>query len=277
MSLLAEWKQWDHTSKPYVLNGDKSQLDKDGAQKRVARYDDWRAAAKNFRHDDHRLHIHLIPQPFVGDLTRASIFLLMNNPGLGPDAYFEHEHPALRSALLANLKQETSDGALAFWPLDPQFAEYSGFCYWHNRLREVIAQIAVSKNIAWSAARKEIAEQLAVIQAVPYHSARIPRIGRLKSTELAREYVREQVVPRVKKGEALVLVLRDGRTWEPCLEALKDQTEHVIIYERTHARVASLGKDSPGGSAILRHVGVLGVGAKPIGGEQEGGDECDAK
>jgi hypothetical protein len=47
---------------------------------------------------DRRLHLGLLPQPFFGDLRRASIYVLLLNPGLGPDDYYDEYEVAVESS-----------------------------------------------------------------------------------------------------------------------------------------------------------------------------------
>jgi len=51
-----------------------------------------------FGTDDTRLHIGLTPQPYFGDLHRATIFLLMMNPGLSAADYYAERSGLLLSA-----------------------------------------------------------------------------------------------------------------------------------------------------------------------------------
>ena len=107
----------------------------------VAKYRSWRKAIRvpDFcKSDDNRLHLGLIPVPFMGDMLNASIYVLMLNPGLGPGDYFEYKVPGLRRALLANLRQKRIPGVTPFVFLDLRFAWHDGFGYWNQELKGVI-------------------------------------------------------------------------------------------------------------------------------------------
>jgi len=85
-ALLEAWKDFDASRRPHVLLGDEAILADD---RRICRYDGWHGFIANpdFGKPDRRLHLDLLPIPFVGNLEAASIFLLLLNPGFGPHDY----------------------------------------------------------------------------------------------------------------------------------------------------------------------------------------------
>jgi hypothetical protein len=69
----------------------------------------------------------LLPQPFIGDLRLASIYVLSLNPGLQPSDYYgEYAVPEYRNAFLANLKQQFHEKAPPFIFLDPHYSTTPG-------------------------------------------------------------------------------------------------------------------------------------------------------
>ena len=122
MSLLCEWRKWDPENFPYVLDMDAAVLECDSWKPRVVKHRSWGDAtgAPDFcLPGDKRLHLGLIPVPFIGDMMNASIYILMINPGLGPADYFEYEVPSFQQALRDNLRQEHKPGVMPFLFLDP--------------------------------------------------------------------------------------------------------------------------------------------------------------
>ena len=136
MSLLSEWRKWDPKDFPYVLNMDADVLASPSWKSSVAKYRSWRKAIRDpdfCKPNDKRLHLGLIPVPFIGDMLNASIYVLMLNPGLGPGDYFEYKVPRLRRALIDNLRQKRRRGVMPFVFLDPRFAWHGGFGYWDRK------------------------------------------------------------------------------------------------------------------------------------------------
>ena len=263
MSLLCEWRKWDRKKCPYVLDVDAAVFDCDSWKPRVVKHGSWEDATKDpdfCKSGDTRLHLGLIPVPFVGDMLNASIYILMINPGLGPADYFEYEVPRFRKALLANLRQEHKSGAMPFVFLDPQFAWHGGFRYWHQKLKGVIEALATANCISLADARATLGRKLAVVQLVPYHSAVFKlsskALKQLSSVRLAQDFVRQTVSDRVKARKAIVIVARQVNAWDPYLPDDLGEEHGVIRYPHPEAIGASLSPKSRGGCAILRHLGV---------------------
>lgn len=294
MGLLEEWSNWASKCEgpPYGLKEDIDALDtldkgRSEDKKRTITLENWKLAAKDERLSkggDTRLHLGLIPIPFMGNLRDATIFVLMLNPGLSLTDYFEHEDASFRSALMANLHQDPPKDAMPFVSMDPQFARNTGFSYWHQGLglKGIIERIVMRKKIHLAEARKKLADKLAVIQLVPYRSTKFdrdellksPKDGGLPSVKLVKDYVRKTVVEeKCKTKGALVIMARGVRVWNECLpqergENFREETcskgtkisygEGTIIrYDgRGQARGAGLGPNTRGGKAILKHLGV---------------------
>lgn len=260
MSLLCEWSKWDPKRFPYVLDMDNEDLASCSWKPWVVKYRCWRAAteARDFcKSSDNRLHLGLIPVPFVGDMKNASIYILMINPGLELGDYFEYEVPCFQQALRDNLRQKHKNGVMPFLFLDPQFAWHGGFRYWHRKLKGIIERLAASRGESFTEARKTLGSKLAVVQLVPYHSTVFnPKALKLSSVRLAQEFVKQTVAERVRCGKAIVIVARQVKTWDQILGDDLREKDEVIRYTPSEARGASLGPSTRGGCAILRWLGV---------------------
>ena len=261
MNLLKEWRKWDPKDFPYVLNMDSEVLGSRSWKSSVAKYPSWRKATRDpefCKPDDKRLHLGLIPVPFIGDMLNASIYVLMLNPGLGPGDYFEYKVRRLRRALIANLRQKHKPGVMPFIFLDPQFAWHGGFGYWDQKLKGVMEALAESKGISLADARSTLGSKLAVVQLVPYHSVGSNQraLQQLPSVRLVKDFVRLKVVERVRAQEAVVIATRQVRVWDECLPRDLGEEHGIIRYAPKDARSASLSPGSTGGRAILHRLGV---------------------
>ena len=261
MSLLNEWRKWDSGDFPYVLDRDANVLESPSWKPWTAKYRGWRKATGDpdfCKSEDKRLHLGLIPVPFMGDMLNASIYVLMLNPGLGPGDYFEYKVPSFRQALLANLRQERITGVMPFVSLDPQFAWHGGFSYWHQKLKGVIEALAASRDISLAEARSTLGTKLAVVQLVPYHSTIFNQkaLQQLSSVRLAMEFVRQTVAERVRAQNAIVIVTRQVKTWDRCLPDDLREEHGIIRYTGSEARGAWLSPKTRGGRAILCQLGV---------------------
>jgi hypothetical protein len=257
MDLLEVWAEWQPGAPPFVLDGDLEVLNSDRSRRAIVTHQTWEEASRASDFcvpGDRRLHLGLLPQPFFGDLRRASIYVLSLNPGLGPGDYFgEYEVPGYRAALLANLQQQRQDVAIPFLLLDPKFAWHGGFDWWHGKLAKLIQRLALNWRVSYSEARSRLAGRLASIELLPYHSAGFNDadgwLRKLRSVDLARSFVKDSVVPRVQRGEAIIIAMRKVAIWN------LPELSGVVTYTRGQARGAHLAPNSPGGRAILKHLG----------------------
>jgi len=251
--LLKEWARWEPSHLPFVLGDDRERLEPAARSESVVTFASWSDAISDpdlGSPEDKRLHLGLLPQPFIGDLQRASIYVLLLNPGLEPSDYYgEYEVPGYRKAVLATLKQCFEGMARPFIFLDPQYSWHGGFRWWHRKLRKVIEAFADESKQSFAWARDRLAAELASIELLPYHSAKFCDaegwLGKLRSVSLARAFVRQFVIDRVKRGEAIAVVLRKVLLWD-----LPD-IPGVVQYEGKHAQGARLDPGSDGGGAIL--------------------------
>jgi hypothetical protein len=108
---------------------------------------------------------------------------------------------------------------------------------------------ADESGVPFASARAALAAQLASIELLPYHSSKFLDadgwLSKLTAAALAKSFVKDFVVPRVKRGEAIAIVLRKVRAWE------LPQIPGVILYEGKHAQGAHLNEGSAGGRGIL--------------------------
>ncbi|MCX5645755.1 MAG: hypothetical protein NTZ17_13920 [Phycisphaerae bacterium] len=261
MDLLQAWANWKPDSPPFVLDGDLEVLNSDRSVKAVVTRRSWQEAIQTpdfCAPGDKRLHLDLLPHPFCGDVRRASIYVLLLNPGLGPSDYYgEYENPEYRAALLANLSQRPANGVTPFLFLDPHFAWHGGFEWWHGKLARVMESLASAWQVSFAEARARLGSVLASVELLPYHSSGFHDAGgwlqRLHSVALARAFVEEFILPRVQRGEAIVIVTR-----KVAAGGLVEQPGVVTYSSPAQARSAHLTPKSPGGRAILKHLGVSG-------------------
>ena len=88
--------------------------------------------------DDDRFHFSLLPVPYMGDLQRADIFLLLLNPDFNvADYYAEWNVPDFRWRMERNLYQRLKGVKFPFLFLDPELCWHPGYRWWERKLRDV--------------------------------------------------------------------------------------------------------------------------------------------
>jgi hypothetical protein len=256
VSLLSEWRAWAPRRPPFVLDGDRQLLNSERSRRATTLRGSWPQVHRHAdfaRPGDTSLHLGLLPQPFCGDLRRASIYLLLLNPGIGPhDYYAEYKVAQYRQALLRTIRQDFAIKSHRFLFLDPQFSWHGGFSWWHGKLSGVIQELAGTWDVSFAVARYRLACRLASVELLPYHSERFKDAdnwsSRLHSASLARAFVTQYVLPKVRAGRAIVIVTRKAGVWQ------LRRGPGTVIYSGQEARAAHLSPSSRGGRAILRHL-----------------------
>jgi hypothetical protein len=110
-------------------------------------------------------------------------------------------------------------------------------------------RLAEGWDVSFAEARMRLGSKLASIELVPDHSSVFHDRGwirELHSVALARAFVRDCAIPRVRDGKAIAIVTRRASIWN------LPEHSRVIKYSGQQARAAHLTPDSPGGSAILK-------------------------
>jgi hypothetical protein len=123
--------------------------------------------------------------------------------------------------------------------------------YWHKKMGGLIQEIKKRNGGSFSKARHYLANRMASIELIPYHSQTFKAKGNfirdIPSANLAREYVKNTIIPRVKEGKAIVIATRQHKNW-----GLPKKLSGVIQYDGPgEAQSAHLTPGSKGGKAIL--------------------------
>jgi hypothetical protein len=260
--LISIWKNFEpekmDPKAPLILPRDEPLLDKQLHRKvHYCRFQNWEDYIKGeigAPSDDKELHLGLLPIPYIGNLEKASVFVLMLNPSFGHDDYYgEYKVREFRDALIDNLHQ-TSDCSFMFF--QPRFSWHGGYRYWHGKFGKLIDAHARATKKGYGEARKNFERYLAVIQLVPYRSnnsfydAKIDELE-LESVRHARNFARH-LCDEAKAGKCLVIFVRGVKYWD--VEQATVGDPNIVVYAPKDARSASLGPESEGGNAILKYL-----------------------
>lgn len=256
--LLTAWKNWEPTNiLNQLLPEDAPVVERLRQQGRAVSFETWEGFHQSFDpwSEESPLHTSLVPIPFVGNLKKARVVMLLLNPGLSETDYFgERQVTGFRERLLENLKQ-TEGQNYPFLPLDPSLSWHSGNRYWQNKLGPIITNAAIRWGCTNGEARQRVSHRVAALELVPYHSCSYRLSGTveaaLASVKLARRYLLETLVPRAMSGEVLLVAMRKVNVW-----AIPPETLNVVSFSGGAARGAHLGVnnlDGPG-MRMVRHL-----------------------
>ena len=200
---------------------------------------------------DKKLHLSLIPVPFIENLKRASIFLLMLNSGLNPSDYIQGKTPEFRKVYTNNLKQKGNE-EYPFYLLNSIICSHPGYNYWIKKLKAIIEKIKTAEDISWLDAQKRISKEIASIELIPYHSRNFGLknkiINKLTSVRDIKNYVKEKIVPKARNNNGLIIVIRGRNKWDI------GEEKNIITYNGAEARSGSLGINTRGYKEIIKHL-----------------------
>lgn len=257
-SLIEAWQEFYQTkAPPYLLDGDRHLSDQEDRVAQCKSYEEF-VKSDDFGSQSTKFHLNLLPQPFIGNLEKASIFLLFLNPGFSPGDYYAVQHvPGYAAAIARNLTQTNGADPYPFFFLDPQLAWTAGGAWWQKKLRSIGEQLVEVAGCPGEFRLQEafqlISQHLACVEMYPYHSQSFKQPKNLKSKELVCAYVKDVLVPKAEKGEALIVATRQVKAWP------LPPSEHpnIIAFGGAQARGAHLTVDAEGkggGAAILERL-----------------------
>lgn len=235
--LIAYWSLLDYSKPPYVHPEDKGVRGENGVALQIGKAlrlpDD---ACYETPKDRGRFHVNLLPVPYVGDLKKATVFILMLNPGCGPVDYVAESDAAYRQAMIDQLSQ-SFEGKRPFFYLRPEFSWTGGGQWWRNKLKPVIERF-VAKGWSVSGALDSIAARVAVLEYWPYHSVSANLHSSLlkesKSHRMVSSFALSELTAKAGRKECLVIVARAVQRWG-VLEG-----PSIVLYSPVEARQASL-------------------------------------
>lgn len=178
----------------------------------------------------------------------------MLNPGFGiADLHAEHEMPDFSRAVTTTFQQDLADEEYPFVYLNPRYCASGAYQWWGPKLRDIALRVSEEHSCLYADALKAVSQRIACIELIPYHCAGgpSPKLQKLPSATTAKNYVREELWPRAKAGEVLLIAARSIKPWG---FSPTESSENVIVYGKGQVRGSSFSLRSPGGGAILRRL-----------------------
>ncbi|MCC7188748.1 MAG: hypothetical protein IT312_08405 [Anaerolineales bacterium] len=253
-NLIEGWRNCNLDSLPYLFPDDEKHFSGFSDSKTYHTFDEY-VASPEFGVPDINLHLGLLPIPFAGNLEKASIFILMLNPGLSAGDYFAEQVVAeFRNAHIRSLRQENADDEFPFIFLNPDFAWHPGFGYWQKKFHNIIDEIRKQSKVTYQQAMSILSKRLACLELMPYHSKTFGAgslLKKLPSVKIMRNYVQEVVIPKTRTDKAIIIATRQVKMWQ------LPEHKNIVMYEGGETRSAHLTISSRGGQAIAKNLGLI--------------------
>lgn len=175
----------------------------------------------------HRLHLELLPEPFLGR-PDAPVVLLNLNPGFNSEDILAHRRPDFAEA--ARLTLFHAPQQYPFYLLDPRFCESSGARWWRTHLRQLIYRYGEDR----------IANAVACVEYFGYHSEHYGFPIVLPS----QTYSFDLVTAALDTGAVVVIL----RAWTAWVDAVPQLASYPRAYRlRNRQRVWLTQNNCPDG------------------------------
>ena len=250
--LIKEWRTFSPDRPPHLFPQDRSNLPEEDIIL-LNSFEDYINNPVFGDRSDTLLHTGLLPMPFAGSLSSASIFILMINPGLGHLDYYEQQISYLCEQVVRTIHQHNANDTYPFIWLNPSLAWTGGFRYWESKFHNLANTLMAQRSLSYRAALQRLAQHIAVLELIPYHSKKFGAhrlISTLPSAQLMQDYVHDVLISRAHRGEALIIVTRLVKYWS------LEEHENIILYQGGETHRAHLTVNSRGGKAIAQHLGL---------------------
>ena len=149
---------------------------------------------------DRKLYVdNFTPIPWVGNLHKAKVVIVMLNPGMSELPKQLHDERVERPYLVSNLRQKKNP--LLFY-LNPKLKETGGGIYWRRRFKSFVKNSFDNLEGGYA----HIARRVCIVQIIAYHSRKNPSSIRSKLT--SARAMKEWILDEVKLKRRKVLVIR---------------------------------------------------------------------
>jgi len=254
------WRQFKARRPPYVHPADTEFIKADVPS--IRSFKDY-VTSGAFNPNPDGFQLSLYPSPYLGDLRKAKVIVLLLNPGFNTADYYSEmgNIAAIKRARRNTIAQRLSKLEFKFFLLDPAFCWTPGFRWWEQKVRKIalkICELRKTGDVSYREALRLISSVLAAIELVPYHSVSF-RKGRrslrrghhVDDLPSVKESIR-QLRRCAKDSNVTIYIARQHERWNAGLEGAK-----ATVLESNSARGVSFTPNSPIGKAILKAVARL--------------------
>ena len=157
---------------------------------------------KSYNHkakSDRKLYVNnFSPIPWVGNLLKAKVLVVMLNPGMSKLSQQINDEKLERPFLARNLSQKNNP---SLFYLNAKLKETGGGIYWRRRFKSFVEKYYDNLEDGYA----HIARHVCIVQLIAYHSQKDPSSVRSKlpSARIMRDWILDEV--KLKQRKVLVI------------------------------------------------------------------------
>ena len=149
---------------------------------------------------DRKLYVNNFgPIPWVGNLLKAKVIIVMLNPGMSKLSKQINDEKLERPFLMRNLSQKNNPG---LFYLNPKLKETGGGFYWRRRFNSFVQKSFDNLEVGYA----DIARRVCIVQLIAYHSQKDP--SSIRSKLPSARIMRDWILNEIKLKQRKVLVIR---------------------------------------------------------------------
>ena len=149
---------------------------------------------------DRKLYVNnFSPIPWVGNLLKAKVIIVMLNPGMSKLSKQINDEKLERPFLMRNLSQKNNPG---LFYLNPKLRETGGGIYWRRRFNSFVQMSFDDLEDGYA----HIAHHVCIVQLIAYHSQKDP--SSIRSKLPSARIMRDWILNEIKLKQRKVLVIR---------------------------------------------------------------------
>ena len=174
----------------------------------------------------YKIHTHIHPSHYTGNILKAKIILLATNPGYNKNEESSlYKNPVFHKEVFDNLTFLNKS------MLSSDVHRRNQSSYWYNKLKRLINETSFDI----------ISENIAKIQFFPYHSVKYRSISKKHFINHRSPYLDSQlfgfeiIKDAIKKGK-LIIVLRSKKEWFKAIKDLEQYEKKGMVLEIKNKR-----------------------------------------
>lgn len=224
-------------------------------------------ATKNRDKEKFLLQLGLLPQPYLGNIEKSTIIMLMLNPGFSGGEFKEHNEPGSQQAILNTIHQNFRNNGISEYPfmyINPKFNNTEGWKYLcgkkgyglkKGRLRDCLDRFRDISHKTDQEVLRFFSQHISFLETVPYHSAGFNLtnkfIRELPSFKMAMDYLNY----KAEDQNNLIFIIRGLRF----LDSELVKKKNVIVFDKSEGRGAWFScseslNNSKHGDILINHL-----------------------
>lgn len=163
------------------------------------------------KNENFKIHKYILPFPYVGNVNKPEILILVNNPGFDTkeleNGYYKEFHDEIL---------ESYEGNKPMYCFDDEYVKFSD--YWFKKLGVLINKFG----------KEKVSNKISIINYFPYSSTKFKDFSKKTKKEyLENEYLKSQqynfeLVENAMNSNALIIIVRGRKNWYKSVDGLKD-------------------------------------------------------